>query len=276
MEILKMHGLGNSQIIVKDLEENLEKKTGLDYSKIAKALCNPNFGIGSDQMLVLLPSQKADYRMKIFNRDGGEAEMCGNGIRCMGRYLYDEGKVGKRTTIETEAGVKKLVLVEENGEVNLEVNMGKGRLLEENKAALGLEGHFVSVGNPHFVIFTDEASKEMATKKGPELEQAEEFQPEQTNVEFARVTSPGEIETYVWERGAGLTLACGTGACATAFAARKEGLIDTETRIKLLGGKLEVKVDDEDQIWMKGPAEYIMKGKIFDISKIYSNVDRVE
>lgn len=272
MHITKMHGLGNSQILVEDLEEDLEEKSGMNYGEIARALCHPSFGVGADQTLIILPSEKADFRIRIFNRDRGEAEMCGNGIRCVAKYLFDRGLVGEELTIETMAGIKDLkILSRDNGSI-VEVDMGEGKLTEKKKEVCGREGSFISVGNPHFVIFTEDASEELAREEGPILEEAEEFQPEKANIEFAKLPSRNEIETYVWERGAGLTLACGTGGCATAFAAKKRDLIDSNAKIILPGGILEVKIDDEDQIKMRGPTEYILSGDISDISEIHSTM----
>lgn len=272
MKITKMHGLGNSQILVKDLEGNLEKKENLSYNEIARALCDQNYGIGSDQMLIINSSKKADFQMRVFNRDGGEAEMCGNGIRCVAKYLHDRELVGEKISIETLAGIKELRITSENGAESIDVNMGIGKIIEEEKKVNGFEGTFVSVGNPHFVIFTDEASEDLARKKGPSLEKASEFQPKRTNVEFAKIVSENCLEVYVWERGAGLTLACGTGACATAFASKSLGHTDSEVEVKLLGGSLEVTIDENSEIRMKGPAEYILEGKVFDVSKIHSNL----
>ncbi|KXA89465.1 hypothetical protein AKJ62_03080 [candidate division MSBL1 archaeon SCGC-AAA259D14] len=272
MRIIKMHGLGNSQTIVPDFDEQLEEKKELSYGKIAKALCNPNFGVGSDQIIILLPSEKADFRIRIFNKDGSEAEMCGNGIRCVARYLFDRDMVGRILSIETKAGIKELKISEGDDGMKIEVDMGRGEIVEDVKKVQGFEGTFVSVGNPHFVIFTEDASKEMALMAGPDLENADEFQPDKTNVEFATLRTKNEIETYVWERGAGLTLACGTGACATAFAAVKKGFVDSRVKINLLGGKIEVRISNNDEIKMVGPAEYIFRGDVHEISKIYHNV----
>lgn len=275
MEITKMHGLGNSQILVPDFDEILENETGIDYSGIARALSHPGIGIGSDQVLIILPSEKADYKMRVFNKDGGEAEMCGNGIRCVARYLYDKGKVGENPIIETLAGKKKLKIT--TGEKKeIEVNMGKGQVREKNKRVNDFVGSYVSIGNPHFVIFTEKASRELAVEKGPSLEAAEEFQPEKANIEFSRIASKNMIETFVWERGAGLTLACGTGACATAFAARKKEMVNSEVNVKLLGGTLKIRINQKNQILMKGPAEYIFEGNVPDVSGIYSNLKKLE
>jgi len=267
-----MHGLGNSQLITEDLNKNLEKKEQHTYGEIARALCHPGFGVGSDQMLVILPSKTADYRMRIFNKDGGEAEMCGNGIRCVAKYLYDRNKVDQKPKIETKAGIKELEIFEGPGRSSIEVDMGKAILKEDNKKVNGFCGSHVSVGNPHFVVITDRASKEFALENGPDLENASDFHPEKTNVEFVNPSSRKEIETYVWERGAGLTLACGTGACAAAFVTRKRDLTDKEVQVNLLGGSLTIKVDNQDGIKMEGPAEYILEGDIFDVSPIFSHV----
>lgn len=272
MHITKMHGLGNSQILVEDLGENLEDKVGLSYSAIAQALCNPNFGVGSDQLLIIGSSDDADFQMRVFNRDGGEAEMCGNGVRCVAKYLHDNNEVGKNPSIETKAGTKELRIISGGGETAVKVDMGKGKLLEENKEVKGYEGSLVSVGNPHFVIFTDDASEELAKNEGPGLEKADEFRPEKANIEFAKSASGKEIETYVWERGAGLTLACGTGACAVAFAAKENDLVGSVARVKLPGGELKVRIDDENRISMKGPVEYVLEGEVSDVAGIYSNL----
>lgn len=275
MKITKMHGLGNSQIIINDLKEDLENKTELDYSEIAQALCHPSYGIGSDQTLVILPSDKADYRMRIFNPDGGEAEMCGNGIRCVAKYLFDRGKISRKSEIETLAGIKNLEIIE-NEKTSVRVDMGVGELIEENKKVQGFEGYFISVGNPHFVIFDEKASKELAKKEGPKLEEAKEFQPEKSNIEFVKPVNRDKLESYVWERGAGLTLACGTGACATAFAAKKKDEVDSKIEVKLLGGSLKIEISEDEKIVMEGPAEYIFDGKIYNISRIFSHVSKLQ
>ncbi|KXA91131.1 hypothetical protein AKJ64_04935 [candidate division MSBL1 archaeon SCGC-AAA259E17] len=274
MKITKMHGIGNSQILVEDLGEELEARTGLSYNKIAQALCDPNFGIGSDQTLVITPSVTADFKMRVFNKDGGEAEMCGNGIRCVAKYLYDRDMISENLSIETKAGIKELWITSENGKTDVEVDMGKGELLEEDKRVNKFVGQLVSVGNPHFVIFTEDASKDLARREGPGLETAEEFQPERANIEFVKTNSSDELETYVWERGSGLTLACGTGACAVAFAAKKKGLVAREVIVKLLGGELKISIEDDNHITMEGPAEYIFEGEVSNVRKIYSNIQK--
>lgn len=276
MKITKMHGLGNSQIIIENLYEDIEYKTGLSYNEIAIALCHPGFGIGSDQTLIILPGEKTDYKMRIFNKDGSEAEMCGNGIRCVARYLFDENLISNNSSIETKAGIREVKIIHEkilNGnEVSIEVSMGKGMILEDNKKIDKFKGTHVSIGNPHFVIFTDKASRELIIKEGPKLENAVEFQPDKVNVEFARLINENIIEAYVWERGSGLTLACGTGACATALAANNKGLIESEVKVRLLGGELKIRLSDDNQIQMIGPAEYILKGEVMNIKNIYQNI----
>lgn len=276
MRVTKMHGLGNSQILVEDMDEDLEDRIGLRYSEIARALCHPGFGIGGDQTIIILPSKRADYQMRVFNKDGGEAEMCGNGIRCVARYLHDRGEVNEKPSIETKAGIKNLKISQEDEKTMIEVDMGRGKVIEENKEVGEFQGSHVSVGNPHFVIFTDKASKEMALSKGPDLENAEAFQPEKANIEFSNSISKSKIETYVWERGAGLTLACGTGACATAYAAKKKGIIDSKVKIRLLGGNLEIEIQNTDRIMMRGPADYIMEGETQDPKEIFSNIKRID
>lgn len=267
-----MHGLGNSQILVEDLEENIEEKVRLSYGEIARALCHPGFGIGGDQTLIILPSTEADYQMRVFNKDGGEAEMCGNGIRCVARYLFDRDMIDEKPHIETEAGIKELKITERDGKPWVEVMMGEGKIIDLEKEVQGFTGSYVSVGNPHFVIFTKEASRDMAVSEGPGLENAEAFLPEKANIEFAKKMSGDEIETYVWERGAGLTLACGTGACATAFVAKKKKFIESSAKIKLPGGTLKIELMNENKILMKGPAEYVMDGKVEKPKKIFNNI----
>lgn len=274
MQITKMHGIGNSQILVADLEGELEAKVGLSYNEIAQALCNPNFGIGSDQMLIITSSDTADFKMRVFNRDGGEAEMCGNGIRCVAKYLYDKDMVTEILSVETKAGIKKLRIDNEDEKMKIEVDMGKGKLVEEDKEVNKFVGQLVTVGNPHFVIFTEDASEDLAGKEGPGLENAREFQPEKANIEFVNPISSNKLETYVWERGSGLTLACGTGACAVAFAGQKKGLAGREVVVKLMGGELTVTIKDENQIVMKGPAEYILEGEVSNVSEIFSNIQK--
>lgn len=274
MKITKMHGIGNSQIIVEDLDDQLESQTGLSFNKIAQALCNPYYGVGSDQMLIIQTSDVADFKMRVFNKDGGEAEMCGNGIRCIAKYLYDRDMVPKNLSIETKAGNKNLRINSKGDTSTIKVDMGAGELLESDKKVKNFTGQFVSVGNPHFVILTEDASEKLARKEGPGLENAKEFQPERVNIEFVRSVSRNKLETYVWERGAGLTLACGTGACAAAFAAEKKGLVEPEIVVKLMGGDLMITIEDEDNILMEGQAEYIFEGEISDVISIYSNVQK--
>lgn len=274
MKITKMHGIGNSQIIVEDLDDQLESQTGLSFNKIAQALCNPYYGVGSDQMLIIQKSDVADFKMRVFNKDGGEAEMCGNGIRCIAKYLYDRDMVSKNLSIETKAGNKNLRINSKGDTNKIKVDMGAGELLESDKEVKNFVGQIVSVGNPHFVIFTEDASEELARKEGPGLENAKEFQPERVNIEFVRSVSRNKLEAYVWERGAGLTLACGTGACAAAFAAEKKGLVEPEIVVKLMGGELMITIEDEDNILMEGPAEYIFEGEVSDVISIYSNVQK--
>lgn len=276
MEIAKMHGLGNSQILVEDLKESVQEEVDLNYSKISQALCDPNFGVGADQTLIILPSDEADFRIRIFNKDGGEAEMCGNGIRCVAKYLYDKGKVDKELQVETMAGVKNLEIFPEAEPTQVQVKMGLGEIIKNEKGVKGFEGVHVSVGNPHFVIFTEGASKELAAEEGSGLENAEEFQPERINVEFVKLISEEELEVYVWERGAGLTLACGTGACAAAFAAKKRGLAAPKMKVKLLGGNLHIRADEDDRITLQGPAEYILEGQVLDVDGIKTNLEELD
>jgi len=275
MKITKMHGLGNSQIILTDVEQDLREKTGLKYNQIALGLAHQGFGVGSDQVLYILPSDEADYRMRIFNRDGTEAEMCGNGIRCVGKYLYDREMVGESFSIETLGGIKNLEIID-NNQTFVKVNMGQGKIIESDKEVLGYSGTFVSVGNPHYVLFGDDFSEEMARQEGPKIENAEKFSPEKTNVGFADLVNEENLKLYVWERGAGLTLACGTGACAAAFVAHKKKGANSVVNVDLLGGTLKIKIEKDNRIFLIGPAEYVFSGDVKDISSIYSNVSKLQ
>ncbi len=257
--ITKMHGIGNVYVIIEDVDRKLEPM----YPDIAKAISDKSFGVGSDGILVLNKGAQARFRMRIFNPDGSEAEMCGNGIRIFARYLFDKNLIGRDAEIEVG---KRILRPRINDDMSVTVGIGKGQLLERvavavsNKTFCGLS---VSVGNPHLVIFSDseEEAAQDAKNYGVQIENHKMF-PNRTNVEFAYIKNRDFISVHVWERGAGLTLACGSGASATAFAAFKEKKTNNKVSVKLPGGRLSIEVTADDNIVMSGPAEYIFSGTV--------------
>lgn len=272
-----MHGAGNDYIYVDGTVDVPEDLPGL-----ARQVSDPHFGIGSDGLIVIMLSEKADFRMRMFNSDGSEAEMCGNGTRCVGKYVYDRGLTDKTAvTLETLAGVKTLHLHLKDGSVDtVTVDMGAPVLrpdlipvrssnadsrIAEKDTVGGREYTItgVSMGNPHGVIFTDEITDALVLGEGPLLEKAEIF-PAKANIEFAKVIDRGHIRMRVWERGSGETLACGTGACATAVAAVLNGLTDRSVDIDLLGGRLHIEWDEKTgHVMMTGPAAFICDGVFY-------------
>lgn len=276
----KMQGAGNDYIYVNCLDKNIE-----NINETAKRLSDRHFGIGSDGLVLICPSDKADFKMEMYNSDGTRAEMCGNASRCVGKYVYDKGLTAKTSvTLETLAGIKTLDLNIKNGSVkSVCVNMGAPELspvkipvkseldkfISQPVVADGTEYRVtcVSMGNPHAVIFEDEKNGlDIDTfnieKLGPLFENNPIF-PNRTNTEFARVLNGGTIKMRVWERGAGETLACGTGACAVLAAASLCGLAGDEADLLLLGGTLHIKWDKTDNnIYMTGPAEFVFDGTV--------------
>ena len=260
MRFTKMHGLGNDFLLVYgQVPENAES--------LCAALCDRRFGVGADGVIFLCASSVADCEMRIFNADGSEAKMCGNGIRCAGRFLYDNGYVRKKQmTVETLSGVKKLTLRVENGAVrSIVVDMGRAVMTQEGVTlsdGMGV-GTAVSVGNPHLVLFTEDADAAPVSVFGPRIERDERF-PDGVNVEFMQVLSPHKLRMRVWERGCGITMACGTGACASVFAAVKKGLcpVGEPVEVKLDGGSLFITADETDHITMEGPAVTVFSGEM--------------
>ena len=267
-----MHGLGNDFIVL----ETAQVK-GANIPKFAKQICNRREGIGADQILVLGKSRKADILMRIFNADGSEAEMCGNGLRCAARYAR-EHQMCKKTelTIETLAGVR---TVKALGKKSFRVNMG-APILKGKEIPVSLSGRVinrpirsegrdfrvtcVSMGNPHCVLFVDNLEDFPVAKVGPILENHSIF-PKKTNVEFVQTIKDSAISVRVWERGAGETLACGSGACAAAVASVLNGVADRNVTVHLPGGPLQILWDRESgQVFMTGPAEEVFTGE-FDI-----------
>lgn len=278
LEFTKMHGLGNDFIIVYGRDRLPE-----NASELAVRLCDRHFGIGADGLVYILPSQKADAMMRIINSDGSEAEQCGNAIRCVAKYIYDRGLSGKTTlTVETiGAGVQELRLTVENGKAAaVRVDMGRPRLaglevpttidlnpvIRHPIEAGGRTFEFtaVSMGNPHCVIYVDDAANFDVNRWGPLLETHPVF-PRKTNVEFVTVKSRDALEMRVWERGAGPTLACGTGACATLVASVLNGLADRKATVSLKGGDLTIEWDESDgHVYMTGPAAEVFSGAVHD------------
>lgn len=284
LPITKMHGLGNSYVLFSDLGGVMES----DYPLLARAISNKNYGVGSDGIIVRQRGAAAPYRMRIFNPDGSEAEMCGNGIRMFASMLYEEGLAPHKMDIETKSGLKRAYVHFNNYPHRsiVGVDIGRGTITGNliNSSALDLSGGIspfeiprgcepfisgrtVSVGNPHFVHFTtEEAAKEGVKSLGLIIENHPRFKPDRINVEFAHVADEHTIDMYVWERGAGLTQACGTGACATAYAAKKERMVENPIQVRMPGGNLEITVSNDDEINMRGDVEYVFKGRLLDVN----------
>lgn len=276
MKFTKMHGTGNDYIYVNGFEEKLENP-----SEAAVKLSDRRFGIGSDGLILILPSDVADCRMEMFNADGSIGKMCGNGIRCVAKYVYDRGLVKKDVLrVETRSGVKTLQLRVEDGKVaSVRVNMGQPELDPEKIPVLFSKDRMVdeevytpsgnvwrvtcvSMGNPHAVIFVDDVEGVNLPAIGPEMEKHAMF-PERANIEFAQVTGPHEVQMRVWERGSGETLACGTGACACAVASVLTGKTDRDVTVHLCGGDLHIFWDpDTDDVYMEGPAAFVFDGTV--------------
>ena len=274
----KMHGIGNDYVYIDCTKEDL---TGEE--ELAKRLSDRHFGIGSDGLILIRKSDKADFKMSMYNADGSEGRMCGNGIRCVGKYVYDHGLTNKNEVrIETLSGIKKLKLHIKNGNVeSVRVNMGKPELAPEKIPVIGPEGATrvvgevlqltedqagevtcISMGNPHCVVFTDDVEEMDLESIGPVFENHEAF-PERVNTEFVEVLSENEIRMRVWERGSGETLACGTGACAAAVASVLNGYTVRNVTVHLLGGDLNIEYDQaNDLVFMTGPATTVFEGEI--------------
>jgi len=274
MKFWKMHGLGNDYIVV----DNRDEKIGnAEATELAQKLCKRRFSVGADGLLLVSNSALADVKMRIFNADGSEAEMCGNGIRCFAKYCY-ENNIAKKNelTVETLAGKKRTWLtVEDNTVTSVMVDMstpildrskipmfGRGTCLNEDFQVNGEKYKVtcLSVGNPHCVIFVDALDDFPVEHVGPKIENHSVF-PERTNVEFVQVLNRNELKVRVWERGCGETLACGTGACAAAVAGNLLQKVGNEVRVHLLGGDLEVEY--AERLFLSGPAEKVFEGQLF-------------
>lgn len=259
MHFTKMHGLGNDYLYVYgEVPENI--------AELSVKLSERHFGAGSDGMIYISPSEIADFKMRIFNADGSEAKMCGNGIRCVGKYVYDKGYTDKtHLTIETLSGIKYLELQLSGGKVKT-VTVDMGRSKAEDDIQLNVGGTLVvctpvSVGNPHAVIFVDDIESAPLYELGPKLERHQAF-PDGVNVEFVQVIGKNELRMRVWERGSGVTMACGTGACASATAAvaKKLCAYNTPIAVHLDGGTLKIEISADSTVTMTGPAEAVYEG----------------
>ncbi len=276
MKFHKMHGAGNDYIYV-DVRKGREQVG--DPSRLSQQISDRHFGIGSDGLVLIMDSEVADFRMRMFNADGSEAGMCGNASRCVGKYLYDMGITDKEyIALETQSGIKYLQLYQgECGVSRVAVDMDEPRLKAEEIPVLGDQtlrvpiktkyGEFiatcVSMGNPHAVIFVDDVEHFPIADVGGVIEVHKSF-PEHTNVEFVEVVSDRELRMRVWERGSGETLACGTGACATLVAAHLEGVCGRKATIQLLGGEVEVEWHkSNNRVTLTGGAEWVFEGEFY-------------
>lgn len=258
----KMHGAGNDYIYINAMQE-----VPNDLPALSHLISDRHFGVGSDGLVAIMPSEIADFRMRMFNADGSEAEMCGNASRCIGKYVYEKGLTDKtEVSLETLAGIKILKLNVKDGIVeSVTVNMGSPEYNSEPIAVeLGNGKRFelieVNMGNPHAVIFTDDLTDENVHGNGSELEVHPVF-PNKSNIEFVDIISRNEVRMRVWERGSGETLACGTGACAVAVAAVVSGLADRCVTLHLPGGDLQVEWDGiSGNLFLTGPAEFVADG----------------
>lgn len=274
MKFTKMHGIGNDYVYINCFEEEIE-----DPAQLAPIISDRHFGVGSDGLILILPSIVADCKMRIFNADGSEAQMCGNGVRCVAKYVYDHKITQKNPlTVETLSGNKAIQLFTENGKVSkARVTMGKPRLTRSEIPMLGKETQVIdeiltidkdvsfritciSMGNPHCVIFVDNFDKVAIQKYGQEIERHQVF-PERINVHFVQVHNPKEVTMKTWERGSGITMACGTGASAVCVA----GVLNKRTERKILahlpGGNLELEWAEDGNLYMTGPATEVFTGE---------------
>ena len=276
MKFSKYQGCGNDFIIINGLEQNLD---GIDVFKLAEAVCDRHFGVGADGLLIVHKSEVADVRMQVINSDGSEPEMCGNGVRCFAAYLHDSGFTKKDViSVETGAGVKIADLILRDNKVTaVEVDMGEPIIIasmipiRSESSRTFMRKEFVvadrtfpitavSMGNPHAVSFLDDIDFDFE-RYGAILEVDEHF-PQKTNVEFCKIFSPDKVAVKVWERGAGATLACGTGACAVVVAGNLEGKLTRNVRVGLPGGTLEVEWQDDNHVILRGPALKVFEGEL--------------
>lgn len=280
MMFFKMQGLGNDYVYI----DCINGKEPIDIKNLTRKLSNRHFGVGSDGLILLCKSKVADLKMRMFNSDGSEAQMCGNGIRCVAKLAYELGLICEEiTTIETLSGIKTLKLNIVKGKVKtVEVDMG-APILEATKIPVSssakiedkkvkaevkvknrkIELTCVSMGNPHAVTFVNNIKNFKVAEYGPILENADIF-PEKANIEFVEVVDKNNIKMRVWERGSGETLACGTGACSSVVASRLNGYTDRKVNVQLLGGNLEIEWKPNNHVYMTGPAVTVFKGEWID------------
>jgi len=276
MKFTKMHGLGNDFIVIEH-DPNLS----LDYRKFALKICDRYEGIGADGLVVAMPSGIADIRMMIINSDGSEAEMCGNAIRCFAKYAYERALVKSDSmTIETPAGIIKPVIIIGNGSVKaVRVNMGRPGLNRSDIPMIGDEGMVLNeklqvqdetflissllMGVPHTIVYIDDVNTAPVTTIGPKIEKHHMF-PKRTNVNFVEIINDSEIKIRTWERGAGATLACGTGSCASVVASHLTGKTKRSVTVHLKLGSLFIEWQDDDTVFMTGPANEVFEGDIRD------------
>ena len=274
MSFWKMHGLGNDYIVIDNRDEKIDSGHAV---RLAKLLCERRFSVGADGLLLVSCSKVADAKMRIFNADGSEAEMCGNGIRCFAKYCYENGIVNKNEfAIETLSGLKHVWLtVKRNDVKTVKVDMGApnwdrsslpmvghGTCINENLEVNGeaFRVTCLSMGNPHCIIFVDKADDFPVNQIGPKIENHKAF-PKKTNVGFVQVLNNNQLKLRVWERGCGETLACGTGTCAAVAAANKLGKVQNKVTVHVLGGDLEVEV--AERLYLSGAAEKVFEGRLF-------------
>ena len=274
IKFTKMQGLGNDYVYIDAIHQNIENRTYL-----AQFVSNRNFGVGSDGLILVEKSDIADFKMTMFNSDGSQAEMCGNGIRCVTKFVYDKGLTDKTNLkIETLAGIKILLLNVKDGKVEtVRVDMGEPILEPTKIPVMATTNHVkieaydkkidftcVSMGNPHAVTIVDDVKNFDVKKYGKDIEVNKIF-PQKANIEFAEIVDRNTIKMRVWERGTGETLACGTGSCATAVACALNGVTDRNVVIELLGGNLEIEWNENDNhVYMTGPAVTVFEGELLE------------
>jgi diaminopimelate epimerase len=271
-----MHGAGNDFVVVDGFKYSIAEA---DLSAVSQKICDRHFGVGADGLILVLPSEVAELRMRVINADGSEAGMCGNGIRVFAKYAFDRGIHSQPVlTVDTPDGIKTIKLETSEGKAHAaRVDMGEPRLMRsevpmvgDNTQVIGeplqvgnctIDITAISIGNPHCVTFVDNVSDYPVDKIGPEIENHSSF-PDRTNVEFVEILGPEEINMRVWERGCGETLACGTGSCASVVAGALNGLTQRKVTVHLRGGDLLIEWLDDNHLYMTGPAAEVFEGEI--------------
>lgn len=276
LKFTKMHGLGNDYVYMDAINQNI-----MNRSELAKYVSDRHFGIGSDELILICKSDIADFKMEMYNQDGSQAEMCGNGIRCVGKFVYDKGMIDKKTiTIETLAGIKELIMHEENERIKtVKVDMGEP-VLEPDKIPVKSNENpvknlilnadnekfnftCVSMGNPHAITFIKEDVNSFDICKYGRILEVDKAFPNKANIEFVNIIDEKTLKMRVWERGAGETLACGTGACGVTVASVLNNYTHRNVIVKLIGGDLEIEWNKEDNhVYMTGPATTVFEGEI--------------